>query len=118
MAEQIGANFKSIATNGEEVLLTPAQNVNGAVIRTATMHTGAAFGILSTGPTAPADYRAVNVPVILSVRGTVPTSSGFQGTSATLPFSVTIPAGQGLWVAMAQGENSRAYITYDLLPAA
>lgn len=118
MAEQIGAKFKSVATSYTEVIFTPAQNVNGAVIRTATMHISSSFGILATGATAPDDYYDVTKPVILSVRGTAPTTSGSPGASATLPFQVTIPAGQGLWVAMGQNGGGRAYVTYDLLPAA
>ncbi|OCX19502.1 hypothetical protein BBI10_13915 [Pseudomonas graminis] len=118
MAEQIGAKFKSVATNYTDVIFTPAQNVNGAVIRTATMHIGSSYGILTTGATAPNDYYDVSKPVILSVRGTAPAGSGFPGASATLPFQVTIPAGQGLWVAMGQGGGGQAYVTYDLLPAA
>jgi hypothetical protein len=103
---QIGSRFKSVATSYAEAIFTPAQNVNGAVVRTATMISPAGNGFLSTGTTIPEGRWVTNVPVILSaVNG-----------SSTLPFSVTIPAGQGLWVAMTQNGGGTAYVTYDLLP--
>jgi hypothetical protein len=119
MAEQIGAQFKSVYSNSfsTEVIFTPAQNVNGAVIRTANMHIGSIYAILSTGPKAPTGYTDTSVPVILAVRGTTSTGN-IPGDSATLPFAVTIPAGQGLWAAFGSGGAGAAYVTYDLLPAA
>ncbi|MGE7957027.1 hypothetical protein ACQKQA_10595 [Pseudomonas sp. NPDC089530] len=103
---QIGSHFKSVATSYEDVIFTPAQNVNGAVVRTATMISPSGNGFLSAGTTIPSGRWVTNVPVILSaVNG-----------SSTLPFPVTIPAGQGLWVAMTQNGGGTAYVTYDLLP--
>jgi hypothetical protein len=142
MAEQIGEKFFSTSTTAVEAVFTPAQNVNGAILRTATMQVGAAYGILSTGATAPSGYSAVNVPVLLSVRGTnapagatapsgysavnVPVLLSVRGTNApagsnagasvSLPFPLTIPAGKGLWVALSQAGDGKAYVTYDLLP--
>ena len=118
MAEQIGANFKAFSGEGVSAMFTPAQNVNGAIVRTATMHIGPSYGAITTGVTAPSDYSSFNAPAILSVRGAAPTGGGgFPGSASTLPFQVTIPAGQGLWVAMGAGGNGRVYVTYDLLPA-
>ncbi|MGZ0706591.1 hypothetical protein [Pseudomonas piscis] len=102
----IGSNFKSSGAEYPEAIFTPAQNVNGAVVRTATMISASGNGFLSTGTIAPESRTSTKVPVILSV---------FNGSSV-LPFSVTIPAGQGLWVALAQSSGARAYVTYDLLP--
>ena len=81
------------------------------------MHIGPSFGALAIGTTAPTDYYNINVPAILSVRGSAPTGGGgFPGAAATLPFQVAIPAGQGLWAVMGAGGNGRAFVTYDLLP--
>lgn len=102
---QIGSRFKSVATSYTDAIFTPAQNVNGAVIRTATMICPVGNGILSTGATAPEGRWSTNIPVILSA----------VAGSATLPFSVVIPAGQGLWAAMTQNGGGTAYVTYDLL---
>lgn len=106
MAEQIGAKFRGTLTNDVAVLITPAENVNGAVIRTATMNTFSGNGILSTGTTAPFSRNVANVPVILSVN---------SGTS-NLSYPVVIPAGYGLWAALTQNGAGAAYVTYDLLP--
>lgn len=103
---QIGSRFKSVATSYAEAIFTPAQNVNGAVVRTATMISPAGNGFISAGTTIPEGRWVTNVPVILSA----------VGGSSTLPFPVTIPAGQGLWVAMTQNGGGTAYVTYDLLP--
>ncbi|HEX8595397.1 MAG TPA: hypothetical protein VF682_19310 [Pseudomonas sp.] len=116
MAEQIGEKFFSTSTTAVEAVFTPAQNVNGAILRTATMQVGAAYGILSTGATAPSGYSAVNVPVLLSVRGTNAPAGSNAGASVSLPFPLTIPAGKGLWVALSQAGDGKAYVTYDLLP--
>lgn len=118
MAEQLGSKFQFQSSNSTSaVVFTPAQNVNGAVVRTANMHVGPTYGIMSTGTKAPTGYSDKSVPVILAVRGTYSTNGGFPGNAATLPFAVAIPAGQGLWVEF--GDNSgTAYVTYDLLPAA
>lgn len=117
MAEPIGASFKNFSGEGVSPVFTPAQNVNGAVVRTATMHIGPSFGAITTGATAPADYYGFSTPALLTVRGAAPTGGGgFPGSASTLPFQVTIPAGQGLWVIMGSGGNGRAFVTYDLLP--
>ena len=110
--QKIGANF---GTRSNEPFFTPAQNTTGMIVRTATMHTGSSYGILSTGVKAPTGYTDGTVPVILSCRGTAPSSSGFPGASATLPFPVIIPAGQGLWAATT--DTARVHVTWDALPA-
>jgi len=117
MAEQIGANFKTFVGEGVSAMITPAQNVNGVIIRTATMHIGPSYGALTTGTTAPKDYWNITTPSILMVRGAAQSGGGgFPGAASTLPFQVTIPAGQGLWVIMGQGSNGGACVTYDLIP--
>ncbi|QIH09505.1 MULTISPECIES: hypothetical protein [unclassified Pseudomonas] len=117
MAEQMGSSFKTFVGEGVSVIFTPAQNVNGAVVRTATMHIGSSYGALTTGPTPPKDYWNITTPSILMVRGAAPSGGGgFPGAASALPFQVTIPAGQGLWVIMGAGANGGACVTYDLLP--
>jgi len=114
MAEQIGSLFKSSLPNGGSAqLVAPAANVNGLVLRTATITAGNAWSILSTGTTAPTSDIDVTRPVILACRGAAAANTG-AGASATLPFQITIPAGYGLWLA-SSGSFNGAYITYDLL---
>jgi hypothetical protein len=113
--QNIGTQF---GTRFNEPFFTPAQNTTGMIVRTATMHTSGTYGILSTGVKAPSGYYDGTVPVILSCRGTAPAGSGFPGASATLPFPVIIPAGQGLWAANSSGSTALVYVTWDPLPQA
>ncbi|MCP1454492.1 MULTISPECIES: hypothetical protein [Pseudomonas] len=115
--QKIGTQF---GTRANGVFFTPEQNTTGMIVRTATMHCGALYGILSTGTKKPTGYSDSTVPVILSCRGTQPTSTGFAGASATLPFPVIIPAGQGLWseITSSWTDTAFVYVTWDPLPVA
>ncbi|MDP9514672.1 hypothetical protein [Pseudomonas protegens] len=115
--QKIGGHFKAL-NNG--AFFTPEENTTGMIVRTATMHTGAKMGILSTGIKKPLGIDDNSVPAILTCRGAnLNTSSGAPGSSATLPFPVVVPAGQGLWAATSStySEFGVVYVTWDPLPA-
>ncbi|MCP1516757.1 hypothetical protein J2Y74_001067 [Pseudomonas migulae] len=107
----IGSTFKSV--RGLGAIFTPAQNTAGMIIRTATLHSGKGYAILSTGTVAPTIYTDLSVPVVLAVRGDAESSGSFGGAGETLPFPLIIPAGQGLWFAGANGSMDSAYVSYD-----
>lgn len=110
---QIGSKFVNASPyNGSVgVLITPANNTNGVIIRTASIDIGAIYSILTTGPKAPTGYFDLAVPVVLSCRGTE-AGQGFPGAAAALPYPILIPAGYGLWYATGGG-TGHAYVTYD-----
>ncbi|RYE67088.1 MAG: hypothetical protein EOO81_10820 [Oxalobacteraceae bacterium] len=116
MATTLGSKFANISPFQSNLaqLIAPASNVNGVVIRTASIHVGAAYAILSTGIKAPSGYSDLTVPVILSSRGTEP-GSGLPGAASVLPYEIQIPAGYGVWFAKGPAVTGTAYITYDLV---
>jgi len=110
----LGAKFSNAApySTSPERLIAPADNVNGAVIRTASIHVGNLYGMLSTGVKPPTGYTDNTVPVILSVRA----GDSGPGSEAVLPYEVQIPAGYGLWFVKGSTTTGIANVTYDLLP--
>ncbi len=105
-AVTIGAKFYTSDTFGVDAIIKPADNVAGAVIRTAAV-SGTALSSLVTGPVAPkypSEY--VGKPVLMTLTG------GAQN----LPYPVQLPPGYGLWITANSTTPSRACVTYDLLP--
>lgn len=114
MAQAIGSNFKSVKVTSVTQLVAPSENVNGLRLCTASLHIANYYMSLTVGTKAPTSYTDLTVPVVLALRGPVVTgSNGFPGASTTLPFSIEIPAGQGLWAA--SGDIGYVFLTYDLL---
>lgn len=100
---KIGSLFKSgDVYNGPVQIISPASNVNGAVIRTAT-YIGGPNSFVTTGTSAPKDASDTTKPVILAS----------NQDRTVLPYPVAIPAGFGLWVV--PNSNAKIFITYDLL---
>ncbi|MGA5718131.1 hypothetical protein [Pseudomonas moraviensis] len=96
----LGAKFYNSEGLGITVLVKPADNVAGLVIRTCTTN-----GLIMTGATAPKDpYDYYTKP---------PVFGAFQ-TIMQLPYPVHIPAGFGLW-SLANNGPVRVSMTYDLL---
>ncbi|VVQ20029.1 hypothetical protein [Pseudomonas fluorescens] len=104
-AVTVGAKFFTSDTYGVSAIIKPADNVAGAVIRTASV-SGSALSGLITGTVAPlngSDYSGK--PVLMTL------GSGSQNLS----YPIQLPPGYGLWITSNSGP-SRACVTYDLLP--
>lgn len=96
----LGAKFYNSEGTGITVIVKPADNVAGLVIRTCTSN-----GSIMTGTTAPSGpYDYYTKPAVLG-----PVSSVAQ-----LPYPVHIPAGFGLW-SLTNNGSVRVSMTYDLL---
>ncbi|WP_192560268.1 hypothetical protein [Pseudomonas allokribbensis] len=104
-AVTVGAKFFSSDTYGVEAIIKPADNVAGAVIRTASV-SGTGLSGLITGTVAPkhgSDYAGK--PILMTL------GSGSQNLS----YPIQLPPGYGLWITANSSAPSRACVTYDLL---
>jgi len=105
-AVTVGAKFYTSDTYGVDAIIKPADNVAGAVIRTASV-SGTYLSALITGPVAPktgSDYAGK--PVLMTL------GSGSQNLS----YPIQLPPSYGLWITANGSSPSRACVTYDLLP--
>jgi hypothetical protein len=101
MAEPIGINFKNGQVTGALQLVAPSANVNGVVLRTFATQSSNAAVVVSSGIKALTGYFDVTSPII------------FYAQNGTLPYPVTIPAGQGLW--LYGSGNVTVNATWDVL---
>jgi len=105
-AVTVGAKFFSSDIYGVGAIIQPADNVAGAVIRTASV-SGTTLSGLITGTVAPksgSDYAGK--PILMTL------GSGSQNLS----YPIQLPPGYGLWITANSSTSSRACVTYDLLP--
>ena len=117
--QPIGTKFYNaeLSDFASRVLISPAANVNGLILRTASLAVGTAILRLTTGTKAPSGYEDKTVPTILVCNGAGISSGSNYGDYATLPFPLVIPAGQGLFAYVNQSGSGKVAITYDLVPA-
>ena len=112
----VGSRFYSGGVSANQVLtvLSPTDNVNGAVLRTATLcnQNGAMTAVVvgRETPTSGSDFNSS--PMILSCR----TTSGTIDTK-TLPASLQVPPGFGIWV-VGGSAGAVVGVTYDVNPSA
>lgn len=103
--------FNNVTPNGTSLqIINPAANVAGAVIRTATLHLYGSGGVyLITGTSAPGSV-GVGTPVIACHDST-------QASGMTVPYSIELAPGKGLWLHPEAPGGGGVNVSYDLYSA-
>ncbi|WP_372393693.1 hypothetical protein ABMY26_00360 (plasmid) [Azospirillum sp. HJ39] len=98
------------ANNTSLQIINPTANVAGAVVRTATLQLyGAGIAYLITGTSAPGPV-GVNTPVIACHNST-------QASGMTVPYSIELAPGKGLWLRAEGALGGGTNVSYDLYSA-
>ncbi|CAO3357708.1 hypothetical protein [Azospirillum melinis] len=98
------------ASNTSLQIINPAANVAGAVIRTAILHLyGSGAVYLITGTSTPGPV-GVNTPVIACHDST-------QASGMTVPYSIELAPGKGLWLRAEAPNGGGTNVSYDLYSA-
>lgn len=98
---QIGKKFFHGVAGTFTAIVEPSANTAGVTIRTGTLFSS----VLYTGTTKPNWTQNRTFPVLFKT---------LSAQLTTIPYSISIPAGYGLWLGDI-GNVGEAYITYDIL---
>ena len=105
----VGQLFAGVSPAADSVvqLVAPGSNLNGIILRTATVAVNSGGTFLFADTSAPASATDFTKRVVLQISSTV-------GESATLPNPLFLFAGMGVWVST-NSDGADAFITYDLV---
>lgn len=98
---QIGKKFFHGRAGNYIAIVEPSANTAGVTIRTGMLFSS----VLYTGTTKPIWGQSRTFPVLFKT---------IASELTTIPYSISIPAGYGLWLEDI-GNVGEAYITYDFL---